>query len=434
MANTSVIADADTSFAVIQEEADSFLAQCHARVENTDMNGNSTCLKAKTPTARRVRTKTLVSKGMNTKEDASFDVSSPATAKRKAGDAHDNDFSSPNLCRANRVVAPRITAKKRKLLTRCPSASDNLLPKRQRMPKGISTEDSFRDQRPHEVHWRTLLSSVKNHHKEGYPTANDVGNQTPEMRQRGVQPLLASMKEIRCYAPYDGLCGYHCLAKLLDIEISTVLEILVNWSAGPDSEVINVELTTTDNFNRFEVINGHVYRNQACTRAKLCLEHLRNAVPGSPVGTNLYCTLEDVVIILQLKKLRGLILSDVQSMNPSVEAACDYYVCEGGVQELRNTTLIPEMERGVHYDVIIINESEHWVYAMPMGNDTDPPHTRGQTDAVAARTFAKVSACFIFTVRMHNEKGTQCPPLMLYFAGPVFPGESIARSADGARN
>jgi len=392
-----VTSDAATSFAVIQEEADRFLAQCRDRVENTVINGTSTCLKEKTPTARRVRSKPLVSKGTNNKDDVSSDVSSPAAAKRKTGAALDHDFYSPNLSRAKRVEVPHITVKKRKVVTRGRSTSDNRFKKRIRMPNRTSTEDPIRNQLPHAVHWRTLLSSVKNHYKEGYPNACHLGNQTPVDRQRGVQRLLGRMKEIRCFAPYDGLCGYHCLAKVVNIEIVTVLEILLHWSTEPLPEVINVASTSTVIFNRFSVINGSVYRSQVRTRAALCLEHLRTAVPGSSVGTNLYCTLEEVVIILQLKKLRGLILSDVESTNPSVEAACDYYVCEGGVQELRNPSSIPVMERGKQYDVIIIMENEHWVYAMPMSKDTDPPHTRGQTNAVAAKTFAEVSASFIFS-------------------------------------
>jgi hypothetical protein len=128
-----------------------------------------------------------------------------------------------------------------------------------------------------------------------------------------------------------------------------------------------------------------------------CLEVLPQHRDGDVVGPEFYCTMEDVIVVTQLKNLRCLVLCDVVPDYQEFECAADYLISGEGVQEYGVDTIL-NWKRVQNYDIILVMESVHWVYALPLGTENDPPHTRYSNDypsitanVVAARVNAEVT-------------------------------------------
>ena len=241
------------------------------------------------------------------------------------------------------------------------------------------------------------------HYREGYPNLTTEGNLTPIEHQRGVESILQRMNEIRCFVPYNGLCGYNSLAKALNMDLSEVLEILVSWSTSLEAIAIDHPLNVGDPFNRFYSINDESTRAETLKRASACLDIIKRTHNNVVVDTSLYCTLFDVCIVLQSKKVRGLVLCDVVNTGfLSCETCADYLCFEDGIRVINDTDAVLQMKRVDDYDVVLILEYDHWVYALPRPLEIDPPHLRHGLNNVnelvtshAANCKAKVLCCFI---------------------------------------
>ena len=85
-----------------------------------------------------------------------------------------------------------------------------------------------------------------------------------------------------------------------------------------------------------------------------------------------------------------MVLFDIKPEFSAAELAVDYLVCADGIKEFLNKGEVMNLKREVHYDVIIIMEKTHWVYALPLGNLNDAPHTRCANDALKSRVMSKV--------------------------------------------
>jgi hypothetical protein len=240
------------------------------------------------------------------------------------------------------------------------------------------------------VNWRTYLTTITTHYKEGYSTVPGYGNLTKAKLQRGVKYVLQRMKEVRCYAPYDGLCGYHSLAKVLEIELLEMFELLLNWASSNAAENLNVTCHFETEINLFEVINERSFKNEVCTRMEACINHVSSRPPGASVGFALYCTFEEVVVAMLISKKRGLILSDVNSEAAGLQIAGDYLVTLDGICKVHGAIAAGKLVRDVDYDVIMIMEELHWVYALSAGDESDPPHTREVLDTASAQISTEV--------------------------------------------
>jgi hypothetical protein len=240
------------------------------------------------------------------------------------------------------------------------------------------------------VNWRTYLTTITNHYKEGYSTAPGYGNLTTVERQRGVKNVLELLKEVRCYAPYDGLCGYHSLAKVLNIGLLEVFELLLNWALSNSSDHLNVTCHFESEFNIFEIINERSFKNEVLARMNACINHVSTRPPGASAGLAMYCSIEEVVIVMMITKKRGLILSDVKPEATGYQLAGDYLVTPNGIYYVPGANVIGKLVRDVDYDIIMIMEELHWVYALSAGDGSDPPHTRELYDTPAAQLSTEV--------------------------------------------
>ena len=96
-----------------------------------------------------------------------------------------------------------------------------------------------------------------------------------------------------------------------------------------------------------------------------------------------------------MKKVRGLVLSDV-IINPgyvSIETTVDYLCSEHGIQVISDTVVTSRMRRDVDYDVLLISEYDHFVYALPTSKDEEPPYIRIETNAGNELDSSDVACC-----------------------------------------
>ena len=85
-----------------------------------------------------------------------------------------------------------------------------------------------------------------------------------------------------------------------------------------------------------------------------------------------------------ITKKRGIILSDVKSRFSASEVARDYLVTMDGIYNVHAANVVGNMVRNVDYEVIIVHEYLHCVYAIAAGEECDPPHTREVSDTHSA--------------------------------------------------
>jgi hypothetical protein len=205
--------------------------------------------------------------------------------------------------------------------------------------------------------------------------------------------MLEQLQEIRCYVPYDGWCGYRALAKSINMEVSEVLELLLNWSTNaelmcPAGNVSDVN---------FSFINGSAQRAEVRIRAQSCLDVLNQHRDNVSIGEALYCTRLEIIIVLQLKKLRGLVLCDVKPEFGALTLAVDYLVTNDAVKEVTGIDALQHLKRDDDYDALIIMEHLHWVYALPKLNANAAPHTRlinGEQDCWNAAMVSWIGVAF----------------------------------------
>jgi hypothetical protein len=80
-----------------------------------------------------------------------------------------------------------------------------------------------------------------------------TGNRTPMNMSRGKRNEITRLKETRCFVPYDGYCGYHCLSKIFQVPVENILERLLQWSRHDNPDGFNANQCGQVEFDRKEM-------------------------------------------------------------------------------------------------------------------------------------------------------------------------------------
>ena len=392
----------------VENEGTEFLTRCSARV-----NAMQERIHEDTKLAPKQRSRTKSKQSLNSKRGKSrksingslMRTPLPQPLAKLVSAYTDTTPEAKFNATKERVIAPVLTVKKRNVKVdgvmkrkRNDSSTPTSLstPNRKIQRQSFTPLSNAQD-------WREYYSLKTQHYREGYPKHENEGNRTPIKFQRGIEDLLHHLKEVRCFVPYDGFCGYNSLAKLLNITLVEVLDILVLWALGGDPILTDHPLNPCHIVDPFTMMNNDEARTETYKRAKSCLERIHGPGTKDIFPAELYCTAEDIFVVLQSKNIRGLVLSDVSAFSECQEVV-DYIYSEDGVRVVDEMEVIMSMKREINYDVVLINEQNHWVYALPTGSEAHPPHTRNlhNLDNDILRDMAFVNAEVICHLQLYN--------------------------------
>jgi hypothetical protein len=181
------------------------------------------------------------------------------------------------------------------------------------------------------------------------------GNRTPARSLRGKRAEVVRLKDMRCYVPYDGFCGYHTIGKLFQMTVLEVLQYLKEW-ADPDN---------ARGFLTNPCFSLEQDRKETHTRVAGALLSLQTKGEGVVIMEEFYATGCMFMVLACLKNKRVLVLDDCTSEFEGNDVT-DYMVTPDGVQFYGDLDLgVHTISRGADYDHLVIHERNHWTYALP---------------------------------------------------------------------
>jgi hypothetical protein len=220
------------------------------------------------------------------------------------------------------------------------------------------------------------------------------GTRTPDRDRRPVKDEIQALHMQRHHVPYNGYCGWHCLARMLKLPVHLVIEALRDASkAGschremalfhPGVPPSNLQIP-----NRFgdaelmtkewDTINARAMAILDHMKVDQCLEFLPQC---NDSGVDMWCGSSDIRVLARALKFSVLLLDEVLLHNcegeqviPSKDEVASHVPALNRLLPLDD---VRKLKCGSDFEHCMTHEKHHWTYAVRIkDSDTHNMHTR----------------------------------------------------------